>query len=323
MNKPKQHHYIPKFYLKFFESHDKKDFIWMYQRRKDPIHVKIHNIAKERHFYSIREEDGELNTELETIFAKMEGVNNKILKKLNSARGPIFISPQEKSEISYFLAIQIVRTPAFHKLLKKLIVEMEKIHIKMLFSNEKAIQEKLNEMKNEKLVNSDISPKEMKEFILNDEWTLEIENEKNYILSESVIIADKIYPMIAAKKIIILRSTSDDFITSDYPVSLISPPEIPPLYRGGILMSDILFPISRNTALLLTNQNNESYKDFKKTQTKCGYIEISSEDASNINKTTINNAERFLFGPYSNPEIKKLFDKTKEPKRFHISSPFG
>ena len=75
MNKPVQHHYLPKnAYLKFFESAEKVGFVWMYQRGEEPIFVDINNAAKERHLYSFTDENGQYNTEFESALAEMERV---------------------------------------------------------------------------------------------------------------------------------------------------------------------------------------------------------------------------------------------------------
>jgi len=125
-----QHHYLPKnAYLKFFQSPNKPEFVWMYQRRKEPIFVNIDNTAKERHLYSFMDENGQYNTELESTLAEMEMVTSKIFKKLNKVEGPIFISAQEKSELAYFLAMQITRTPAFRDSLKQQATEFAKLHM--------------------------------------------------------------------------------------------------------------------------------------------------------------------------------------------------
>ncbi len=323
MSKPVQHHYLPKnAYLKFFESSEEADFVCMYQRNKKPIFVNFHNVAKERHPYSFTDEHGQYNTELESALAEMEGVASKIFEKLNRTEGPITISAQEKSKVSYFLAMQVARTPAFRDSLKRQAAEFAKLCMQMLASNKNAFNNVLKEVKKEKPHMPDVSFEEMKKFIFDEKYTIKMDNE-NYFLKQALQLGDHIYPSIMMKDMFILKSRSVEFITSDYPVNLIPDPRIPAFYGGGFLMSDILIPIGTHTTLFCKNPNDSKEPPKRDRQIPMGYKEVPSAQARWINKVTINYAERFLFSASSNSKIKELFDKTTVPKRFHMSSPFS
>lgn len=323
MSKPIQHHYLPKnAYLKFFQSPEKPGFVWMYQRGEDPIFVNINNVAKERHLYSFTDEDGQYNTELESALAEMEAVASKIFEKLNKAEGPILITAQEKLELAYFLAMQVARTPAFRDSLKQQAAEFAKLHMQMLVSNKDAFTHAVNKVKKERPNIPDVSFEEMQEFIFGEKYTIEMGN-KNYFLKQAIQLGNHIYPTIMMKDMFILKSKSVEFITSDYPVALIPHPGVPAFYGGGFLMSGILIPIGTNTALFCKNPGNPKEPPKKDEQIPLGYREASSAQAREVNKITINHAERFLFGATSDQKIKEIFDKTSVPKRFYINSPFS
>ncbi len=323
MNQPIRHHYLPKFaYLRFFQSIEKPKFVWMYQRDKEPIQVNIDHVAKEKNLYSIQV-DGGLNTDLETAFAEMEGIAGKIIEKLNKAEGPIEITTQEKTELSYFLAMQMTRTPAYRHTLKNQYAEMAKLHMQMLASNKEALAHALREIKKTHLEHKDLSVEEMQEFILNESgYTVEVGNE-NYFLRQMLQLGDHIYPTIMMKDIYILRSSNVELITCDYPLNLVPRPSIPAFYQGGFLLSDILIPISSNTALFLRNPDVRKGPPEPDDKILIGYKEITPVYGRWINKVSINHAERFLFSGTKNEKIKKLFDNTTVPKRFHMSSPFS
>lgn len=323
MSQPKQHHYLPKnALLRFFESQEKEGFLWMYQRGKEPIFVNKDKIAKEKHLYSFANKDGSYNTELESALAEMEGVVSPILERLNSATQSITMTPQEKSELSYFLAMQVVRTPGFRSLLKKQAAEMIKLHMQMFASNKDAFANSLKEVQKDNPNAPDVSIEEMQDFIFSEKYTIEMGNE-SYFLKQAIKLGDHIYPTIMMKDIFILKSKSVDFITSDYPVALISDPAVPPLYGGGFLLSGILVPIGTNTALFCKNPKipNEPTKFDKSIF--IGYKDATASLADWVNNVVINHAERFLFSATKNLEINKKFDKTSPPKRFHMSSPFS
>ena len=323
MSKPVQHHYLPKnAYLKFFQSSKKPEFVWMYQRGETPIFVNINNVAKERHLYSFTDEKGQYNTDLESALAEMEVIASKIFEKINKAEGPILISAQEKSELSYFLAMQVARTPAFRDSLKQQSAEFAKLRMQMLVSNKDAFNHAVNEAKKEKPDMPDISFEEMQKFIFGEKYTIEMGN-KNYFLKQAIQLGDHIYPTIMMKDMFILKSKSVEFITSDYPVALIPHPGVPAFYGGGFLMSGILIPIGTNTVLFCKNPDNPKEPQKKDEAISLGYREAPPVQVREVNKITINHAERFLFAASNDVKIKELFDKTTIPKRFYMDSPFS
>lgn len=323
MSKPVQHHYLPKnAYLKFFQSPEKSEFVWMYQREEDTIFVNINNAAKERHLYSFIDEKGQYNTELESALAEMEAIASKIFEKINKAEGPILISAQEKSELAYFLAMQVVRTPAFRGSLKQQAAEFRKIAYANACLNKDTFNHVLQNVKKEKLDMPDVNFEEMQEFIFGEKYTIEMGN-KNYFLKQTIQLGDHIYPTVIMKDMFILKSKSVEFITSDYPVTLISHPGVPAFYGGGFLMSGILIPIGTNTALFCKNPDNPKEPPKKDEPILLGYWEAPPIKAREVNKITINHAERFLFSANNDIKIKELFDQTTVPKRFYMDSPFS
>lgn len=323
MSKPIQHHYLPKnAYLKFFQSPERLGFVWMYQRGKDPIFLNINNVAKERHLYSFTDENGQYSTELESALAEMEAVASKIFEKLNKAEGSILISAQEKSELAYFLAMQVARTPAFRDSLKQQAAEFAKFHMQMLASNKDAFTHAVTEARKERPEMPDVGFEEMQEFIFGEKYTIDMGNE-NYFLKQAIQLGNNIYPTIMMKDMFILKSRSVEFITSDYPVALIRHPGVPAFYGGGFLMSGILIPIGTNTALFCKNPDNPKGPPKKDEQIPLGCREAPPVQAREVNKITINHAERFLFSASNDIKIKELFGKTTVPKRFYMASPFS
>jgi hypothetical protein len=319
MSKPVQHHYLPQnAHLKFFESSEKKDFVWMYQRDKEPILISTHNVAKERHLYSFKNNEGQYDTQLESAFAEMEGVVSKILEKLNDTNGPIIISAQDKSELSYFLAMQVTRTPAFRDSLKKQAAELVKLNMQTLASNKDAFLHTLKKVKEEKPDMPDVSFEEIQKFIFGEGYRIEMGNE-NYFLKQAVKLGDHIYPSIMMKNMFILKSKSVEFITSDYPVNLILHPEVPSFYGGGFLMSGIIFPIGTNTAIFCKNPDEPKNPPKQNETISLGYREALPVLVREINKIIIDHSERFLFSSKNDSKIKELFCKTSTPKRFQMS----
>jgi len=323
MNQPVQHHYLPKHaYLKFFESPQKEDFIWMYQRGQEAILVNIENAARERHLYSFIDENKKYNSQLESALAEMENVASLVLKKLNDAASQTILTSQEKADLAYFLAMQFARTPAFRDSLKKQAAELAKLHMQTLASDKETLAKALDEVKKRNPGAPDIGVEKMQEFVFGEKYEIKMGGE-GYFLKQAIQLGDAICPTVMMKDMSVLRSASVELITSDYPVNLVANPTIPPFYAGGFLMSGILFPIGVKTALFCKNPENPKNPPSKEDKILVGYREIPPTLARWINKITINRAERFLFGSSYDPKIKDIFDKTSQPQRFYMSSPFS
>ena len=199
---------------------------------------------------------------------------------------------------------------------------MVKLHMQMLASNKDMLAESLKKVRKENPDTPEISAEKMQDFILGEEYTIEMGNEA-YFLKQAMQLGDHIYPSIMMKDICVLKSESVEFITSDYPVSLISDPSIPHFYSGGFLMSGVLIPIGTHTALFFKNPEKPKEPPKPEETITIGYKSILSDYAEWINDIAINHAERFLFGTSKNAGVKVKFDKTTQPQRFHMSSPFS
>lgn len=323
MNKPVQHHFLGKnAYLRFFESPEKEEFVYMYQRGSETIHVNIDKVAKERHLYSFVDKKGERDTVLETGLTEIEEKATPILQKLNEARGPVTLTVQEKVDLSAFFAMQAARTPAFRNALQKQYAELVKLNAQIHYSDKDVLERAINELRAANPDVPDVSIEEIQKQLFEENPNFQVTG-NNYFLKQAMELAMDMYPAILMKDIFILKSDSTEFITSDHPVALIRNPEVPPHIGGGFLMAGVLIPIGSKTTLLLKNPPKPKEPPTKDEVIQVGYKDISQKEVADINKVTMNHAERFLYGPIASAEIKEEFDKTSTPKRFIVSSPFS
>ena len=135
-------------------------------------------------------------------------------------------------------------------------------------------------------------------------------------------LQDDVFRAIVLKKIVLLLSDSEDFITSDHPVCLVRHPGVPALH-GGFRFSDVLFPISRRACLgLITQKKPEAITD-KDQKIAVFAMKASPSQVRETNKMTLWHAENYLFASARNEKIQNLFNKTSVPTRIHMSSPFS
>ncbi len=243
MTTPKQHHYLPKSaYLSFFEIPAKPRFIYLYQRAKDIVLVSTHNVAKEKQFYSFMEKDGTYNTAIEDKFAKIESNTKPILEKLNETNDDFSITGKEKGTLFTFLSLLSVRTTAFRQQLKDFTALSNQMFMQAYAQRRETLKNLLEQAKKKdpSISLDDVTIEDLQEFILDDS-RYKIVTSGDHFLGRQLEVQQKIFDAIWTKGISVLKVDSENFITSDHPVSLVKEPGIPQMF-GGFLYSDNTHP---------------------------------------------------------------------------------
>jgi len=81
---PKEHHYVPRFYLKGFTENKK---LWVYEQHQKPRESKPKDEASRPDFYSLdADETGERNDAPEKQLARIESIATPIIRKLVTPR---------------------------------------------------------------------------------------------------------------------------------------------------------------------------------------------------------------------------------------------
>jgi hypothetical protein len=116
-SKPKAHHYIPQFYLGGFTDPSSPNWVWVYQRgTSSPRKQRPRSIGFRNHYHTFTDADGHRDQEtLERLFGLIEGNAAAITRKFLDYRLP---TPEDKARYSEFLALMMLRTPAFREALE-------------------------------------------------------------------------------------------------------------------------------------------------------------------------------------------------------------
>ncbi len=106
-NYPKNQHYVPKLLLKNFTT-GKGDLIFAFDKHREvSFKTNIRNIASEQGFYDIN-----VNSSIYTFepsLGSFETKAGKIIKQILKDQSLISLSPEKKTELSEFIAVQLVR----------------------------------------------------------------------------------------------------------------------------------------------------------------------------------------------------------------------
>jgi hypothetical protein len=318
----KQQHYLPQFYLRFFQAPAKPGYIFFYRREEIAVMANIRKVARQSYLYAYEDEDGKRRFEIEEFLGTVESAASPILERFNTSKGPLSITAEERETLSLFVAFQVIRTPAYMNSLRGGNADFMEVVTKMHAQNKDLIEHSIQEAVAAGVdVGQDLDTEKLREFALSDEYTIEAEHGP-YFLGQAIKTIEAIYPCILPKELTLLRSSSTSFITSDHPVVLLPDSEAPPLFRGGFLNSDLFLPIGNYTALYFRTVAKPHSAEHSSTGLAVPVLPVSPFRTRKLNKMTLGHAENYLYASEENSAIQKLFDKTSPPTRIHVEHPF-
>lgn len=301
-------HYVPKFYLKNFSISNREDYICAYQRNKKIFVTNIKNVAVEKNFYTFKNKiTGEMNDIVEKTFSLLEGKVSPLIKKLTKTNY-LKLTNGEKTLLSCFISILHLRNLSSKERLKNVHLEMTKQVLTISAQNREFFKKHIKKAGIK--IEGEKGIEEFRKFLLEKKYEL-YSDDDSYFLAKSLILAQDLAPVIFFKEWNILESDSSRvFVTSDNPVSLIRPRDLPQFYGVGFINGLITIPISPKRCLFLKNEKssknitrvNRKYVDFINRHTafyshKYIYSNIKSRDIQNMfNETVEGEGEKFLIG---------------------------
>src|SRR4051812_10772168 len=107
MSTPRQHHYLPEFYVRGFQQ---KGELWVYQANRDRRRSSAEKEARQRDFYSFRNGEGKLDSSFEHWLGQIESDVAPLIRSIEAGR---FVPSSEAHEaILWFVATMFTRVPA-------------------------------------------------------------------------------------------------------------------------------------------------------------------------------------------------------------------
>ncbi|PBB04808.1 DUF4238 domain-containing protein [Salimicrobium humidisoli] len=308
MNLTKRQHYVPQCYLKLFSSRyeDKVDYFdKITYKNLSSQHVK--NVAQQRYYYDFSEEfvksyneniENDLNVEeinqqhLEKYFSKLEGGFARALESLTSkiqaqenllqiSSFENIITEEEKKELSFFIALQSIRTPSYRELLKNFNNILEQ-NYESLFSSEEGKEINDNELFFYYL-NTGALDRLSTHFLEDFQWSLGIIN----------------HPEQARFKHVRKQFVTDEFLISDNPVINLKHVE----RRNPLNISlEFALPLSPKHIIILRDNNHPEPVDSS-------VFEINRNQVRIYNEYQYRFSNRFVFHTKSvnKNKIKNFF----------------
>lgn len=126
---------------------------------------------------------------------------------------------------------------------------------------------------------------------------------QGYVLKEMFRSAEMLAPTIFYKKWEIVECTSEVFISSDNPLTLMQPFDMPHDKVEGFRNLKIVLPICPSRCFVLDNG---------RVSTNIEVSQVDRQRVLNINRSTMFNAHREVYSNRSSKGIKRAFKRTKD-----------
>lgn len=293
----KNHHYIPRVYLKYFTDRNKSShenaYLWVFEDPNTPPYRKSpKNICVEKYFYSI--DDDDLEPDHESIENFFHGMENSIAKTLDelSRKQVKFNAVKERYKFAKFISFLHYRTAQ----------SREHFRIQLQNSMKSKIVENIN------------SAGGFKEWVEKDKNDLSDMSEEDFLKSfngmklrpKKVLSVDlmmeaskMMLPLLADRYWTFYRTvnTDDVFVTSDTPVVLYNRDFEEHMVPGIALKeTDFIFTVNPYLCLVASYSTEERYA----TPSKDIVISINRLIANKSHKYVFGNTNDFLklFGPH-------------------------
>lgn len=273
--------------------------LYAYRRKDIPVLGTVKDFCGENEFYSFVDNTGKRDRVLEETFSKLETVWALRVNRLLSVKDTAALTEEERVDLAFFLAFQRTRGRRFREHLKSFYDASDKMLMRLHASSEESLKRSFLEAG---IDLSDREIKEMRDDILDDR--LRVEYPEAYWLQQSMELALQSFPHYHAKTYWQLAKVEypNVLITSDNPVAILWPPDLPRFYGVGIANGVICLPLAPDTALILHDNDNlvEYSKSLSKTKVKM------------INDHLMFYAYRFVFSHLYLADISREFRQTKE-----------
>lgn len=304
-------HWVPQCYLKNFGIFSSNEKIYVYERGKNPFPAGIHNVATENDRYTfIHKKTGNKVRDIERMFSLLEGAAAPILQKIAKQKVLENLDNSEYCTLIQFIAFLATRGPTFENILRNNYKEAFKLTMEMRAKYPSSLRKEFS--KAGVIFKNDEEFEEARKSLLNlDKLNLQITGGKGYFFKHAAETAQDITDIFLKEKGLFLLVSRDSrvFITSDNPVILQVPPDIPSQLAGGYKYGTILVTISPQVCLI-----------FRSRPLKRQVIEISPSQVDYINNSIMKSAKRQIYSNLSSKSIKQRYDLSTSGEDSKVTS---
>ncbi len=289
MSDARNHHFIPKAYLRGFAQDrpgKKEPQVWVTDLvRSRSFSTSIRNIAARRDFNRIEVEEHPPNA-LEEAYGGFESLIRPSIKRI--VKSGAFLD-KDRLVVLNLIAILSVRSPGKRRIISEFIGDISKKMLQITLGTQgryESIMKDINQADGLTSPSNSVSYDEMKKFVESDEYDVNVD--QTYLIGLELSSIDVVLRTLLSRKwrLLLAERKSGEFITSDDPACLKNTKELPSDFMGpGHGMSDtvLLFPLSRKAALIGSFEGEE------------GTIDCSPNLIGAFNSDVISNAREQIY----------------------------
>lgn len=336
MKKPQrniQQHFVTAAYLAGFTPDGTRNSqLYVYERKTDRMFRSIPDeAAKRRNYYSIPQEDGRLNDEVEKMLTALEGQAMPVLQKVIAR--DYSLSTFERALLGHLIAFQEMRTPWTRAIFQKLEVSLVE-QVMRVGANTPGYFERV--LKKDGEAAPSVSASKLRDAVKNRR--IKTEALPHAGIDTMVSLSQRIGTTYTGMLWTVLRAQDGEFLTSDSPVTRHNP-SLQGMYGGGLYAHDaqVWFPLSKKACLLITHDEERMTKfndlldagkvqEARSVQVELPPIrdaEVPCSAVNTINCRTVLTADRFVYSPFEANEIARLLQGESQNLGIAIWSPFS
>lgn len=288
MSTPKTHHFIPRFQLDYFQTPE--ECVLQFDCKESKlVSASTRNLAAENHLYAWNKEDGTKDVSVELFLSDMEGQIAPIIDKIHNS--DFELTNEERSLLSFFVALQLFRTPQNRERTKQSVAKMTKKMMRFSASVDKAFAstlERAGEKHPELLGLSEEQIEDIRRTFYEEDYELEVPSEYflHYMIEGCQDIAHHIHDI---QWVFLTAPKGSQFITSDDPYVMVRKREKDdPFWVGPgikIVGTKITLPITPKICLFMTPAPQSTTT-----------ISATKKMVRTINKRTAAHCRRFIYG---------------------------
>jgi hypothetical protein len=291
----KKQHFVPELHLKHFV--DAAGMVWTYDIRENGVRRSIpKETAVQTNFYSLRDKDGNYDDNIEQWLSTVESEASPGYEALLRGELP---KGEPRNWFALFVACMYVRTPAMVRAGAETMGSAFQAFTNFVAKQPpEQFEASLGRFEAER---GAIDPKvraNMQEFLKSDRYRIQITREAGLRVLGAV---QGLFPIFGSMGWAVLDASKQYFITSDYPVTRISPGKPHPIYGdGGFLNKDITVTMPLSPRRILHLRWGED----------AGRVaNIDREQVRALNKLRAVFSERYLFADRRDDGIRRLGEK--------------
>lgn len=304
-NRTKKQHYVPWFYLEHFVDAD--GMVWTYDKKQespaaDARKATPENTAVSTNFYSVQNEDGSYNDQLEEYLGKIESDAAPLYGAMLQGKVP---TDDSKNVMSLFFAALYARSPALINSAAWMTGAMAQVTAGASFSDRKRFDASMDRMEQdlEKEPTSAEQRDKMFELMKNrDGFTMQVLQKAGLVAMSAI---EPITDIFNKMHWILVESKDQHLVTSDNPVVKINPDPPHPFYGdGGFTMPNVFVTIPLSPRFMLEMSWNKSpLKSLFQADRERGRL---------YNRQRAGFAEQYLFSSRKDDGIGLLTKKNKD-----------